>query len=61
MGSWASDSLKFMKDLGSRVTEATQEKRARSFLFQSLSMTLKEEMLCVCGDPCSDKQRMIPM
>ena len=30
MGSWAPDSLKFMKDLGSRVSEATGEKR---FLF----------------------------
>ena len=39
MGSWAPDSLKFMKDLGSRVSEATGEKRARSFLFQSLSMS----------------------
>ena len=30
-----------MKDLGSRVTEATGEKCARSFLFQSLSMNLQ--------------------
>ena len=41
MGSWAPDSLKFMKDLGSRVTEATGEKRAKSFLFQSLSINLQ--------------------
>ena len=41
MGSWAPDSLKFMKDLGSRITEATGEKRAKSFLFQSLSMNLQ--------------------
>ena len=26
MGSWAPDSLKFMKDLGTRVTEATGKK-----------------------------------
>ena len=32
MGSWAPDSLKFMKDLGSRVTEATGEQQAKSFL-----------------------------
>ena len=48
MGSWAPDSLKFMKDLGSRVSEATGEKRAKSFLFQSLSMNLQRgNALCV--------------
>ena len=46
MGSWAPDSLKLMKDLGSSITEATGEKRAMSFLFQSLSMNL-EEMPCL--------------
>ena len=40
MGSWAPISLKFVKNLGSRITEATGEKRAKSFLFQSLSMNL---------------------
>ena len=30
-----------MKDLGSRVSEATGEQRAKSFLFQSLSMNLQ--------------------
>ena len=50
MGSWAPDSYKFMKDLGSRVTEATGEKRAKSFLFQSLSMNLQRgNALCVMG------------
>ena len=41
MGSWAPDSLKFMKDLGSRISEATGEKCAKSFLFQSISMNLQ--------------------
>lgn len=50
MGSWAPDSLKFLKDLGSRITESTGEKRARSFLFQSLSMNLQRgNALCVMG------------
>ena len=50
MGSWAPDSLKFMKDLGSRISEATGEKRAKSFLFQSLSMNLQRgNALCVMG------------
>jgi hypothetical protein len=50
IGSWAPNSLKFMKDLGSQVTEATGEKYAKSFLFQSLSMNLqRENALCVMG------------
>ena len=50
MGSWAPDSLKFLKDLGSRISEATGEKRAKSFLFQSLSMNLQRgNALCVMG------------
>ena len=50
MGSWAPDSLKFMKDLGSRISEATGEKRAKSFLFQSISMNLQRgNALCIMG------------
>ena len=38
------------KDLGSRIMEATGEKRAKSFLFQSLSMNLQRgNALCVMG------------
>ena len=40
MSSWAPNSLNFVKDLGSRITEATGGKCARSLLFQSLSMIL---------------------
>ena len=50
MGLWAPDSFKFMKDLGSRVSEATGKKLAKSFLFQSLSMNLQRgNALCVMG------------
>ena len=39
-----------MKDLGSRITEATCEKQAKSFLFQSLSMNLQRgNAVCVMG------------
>ena len=50
MGSWTPDSLKFVKDLGSRITEATGENQAKSFLFQSLSMNLQRgNAVCVMG------------
>ena len=50
MGSWAPDSLKFLKDMGSRITEVTSEKRAKSYLFQSLSMNVQRgNALCVMG------------
>ena len=46
--SLALDSLKFRKDLESRIIEAIGEKRARSFLFQSLSTNLQTaDALCV--------------
>ena len=51
MGSCAQDSLKFMKDLGSRVTEATGEKHANFFLFQNLSMNLQRG-----NDLCSSQK-----
>ena len=38
IGSWSPDSLKLFKDLGLRVTEATWEKYAKSFLFQSMNL-----------------------
>ena len=39
-----------MKDLGARISEARGEKRAKSFLFQSLSMNLQRgNALCVMG------------
>ena len=57
MSSLAPDSLKFMKNLGSRITEATGEKRARSFLFQSLSMNLQRgNALCVMGTVAHHRQ-----
>ena len=35
MGSWAPMGLKFVKDIGSRITESTGEKRATNYLFQA--------------------------
>ena len=41
MGSWDPMGLKFIKDLGSRIVDATGEPRSTSFLFQSLSMAIQ--------------------
>ena len=50
IGSWSPDSLKLMKNLGARVTEATWKKHATSFLLQSLSMNLQRgNTLCEMG------------
>ena len=40
-GAWAPESLKFVKDLGRRIQENTGEKRATSYLIQSLSMSVQ--------------------
>ena len=42
--------MAIIKDMGSRVSEATGEKRAKSCLFQSLSINLqRRNALCVIG------------
>ena len=38
LGAWAPMGEKFVKDIGSRVSEETGEKRATSYLFQSISI-----------------------
>ena len=40
-GSWGPESLKFVKEIGKKIQEATGEKRATSYLLQSLSMTIQ--------------------
>ena len=41
MGSWGQMGLKFIKDLGSKISDTTGEKRSASFLFQSLGMAIQ--------------------
>ena len=41
MESWGQMGLKFIKDLGSRIADATGEPRSTSFLFQSISMAIQ--------------------
>ena len=38
LGSWAPLGIKFIKEIGSRITEANGDKRATSYLFQSISI-----------------------
>ena len=40
-GSWGPESLKFIKEIGNKIQENTGEKRATSYLIQSLSMTIQ--------------------
>ena len=41
MGSWGPVGLKFIKDIGGRIAEATGEKRSKSFLFQAISIAVQ--------------------
>ena len=38
MGTWGKVGLKFLKDLGKKIIEATGEKKSTCYLFQALSM-----------------------
>ena len=40
-GSWGQEGLKFVKEIGKKIQENTGEKRATSYLMQSLSMTIQ--------------------
>ena len=41
LGSWGPQGLKFIKDIGSRIAEATGEKRSKYFIFQAISMAVQ--------------------
>ena len=57
MGSSAPESLKFMKDLESRVSEATGDKCAKSILFQSLGMNLQRGNAVLCNGNSRSTQK----
>ena len=40
-GAWAPMGLKFVKEVGSRITETTGEARAKEYLFQSISIAIQ--------------------
>ena len=39
--SWGHSGLKFLKDIGSRIGEATGEKKSKYYLFQAISMAIQ--------------------
>ena len=41
MGSWGPTGLKFIEAIGTRISEATGEKRSKFFLFQAISMAVQ--------------------
>ena len=41
LGSWGPQTVKFIKDLGSRISEITGEKRSTSYLFLSLGIAVQ--------------------
>ena len=38
LGPWGQEALKFIKDLGARISELTGEKKSTNYLFQALGM-----------------------
>ena len=41
LGPWGPSGLKFVKEIGSKIADLSGEKRATSFLFQSISMAVQ--------------------
>ena len=41
LGAWGAESLKFIQDLGSRIQDASGDKRSTSFLFQRLGICVQ--------------------
>ena len=41
LGSWAPMGMKFVKEIGSRITECTGERKATSYIFQAISIATK--------------------
>jgi hypothetical protein len=48
LGSWSDDSLRFVTELGRRITEATGDNRETTFLFQRLSIAIQRGNAISC-------------
>lgn len=57
LGSWGKCALKFLKELGDKLISATKDQRAKSFLFQRLSVAIQRgNACCVLGtSPTSEE------
>ena len=57
LGSWAPLGLKFIKEIGTRIADATGEKRSTSFLFQSIGIAAQRgNAASIAGTIPSTKQ-----
>ena len=57
LGSWAPLGLKFIKEIGTRIADATGEKRSTSFLFQSIGIAVQRgNAASIAGTIPSTKQ-----
>ena len=57
LGSWAPLGLKFVKEIGSRIADATGEKRSTSYLFQSIGIAIQRgNAASIAGTVPSSKQ-----
>ena len=57
LGSWAPMGLKFVKDIGKRISESTGEQRSTSYLFQAISIAVQRgNTASVAGTIPSAKQ-----
>ena len=57
LGSWAPMGLKFVKEIGSRITETTGEKRSTNYLFQAIGIaTQRGNAASIAGTVPSPKK-----
>ena len=57
LGAWGKAGLDFIQQIGSRIIEATGEKRSTQYLFQSISMaTQRGNVISILGTPPDSKK-----
>ena len=57
LGSWGPSGLKFIEDIGSRISAVTWQKRSKFFLFQAISMAIQRgNVISVLGTTPDSKK-----
>ena len=54
-----SEGLKFIKDIGSRIAEATGEKRSKCLIFQAISMVVQRGNVSSIQGTIPDAKKMV--